>query len=62
MNMRGYSQAHMCLVSIEDGKIYTNHAANKKKDILKEVYKEVQQNKIGFDELCEKHNVEPFKQ
>lgn len=62
MNMRGYSQAHMCLVSIEDGKIYTNHAANKKKDILKEVYKEVQQNKIGFDKLCEKHNVEPFKQ
>ena len=35
---------------------------NLHKDILKEVYKEVQQNKIGFDELCEKHNVEPFKQ
>lgn len=61
-NTRGYSQAHMCLVSAEDGKVYTNYAARKSKKILTEVYKEVQQNKIGFDELCEKHHIEPFVQ
>ena len=62
MNTRGYSQAHVCLVSVEDGKIYTNYVARKSKKILSEVYKEVQQNKIGFDEMCEKHNIEPFVQ
>ena len=62
MNVRGYSQVHFCLVSIEDEKVYTNPAARKKKKALKEVIREVKAHKIGFEEMCEKHQIEPIHQ
>lgn len=62
MNMRGYSQVQICLVSMEDEKIYHNFAASKKKKILKGIFKDVREGKIGFKALCEKQGVEPFKQ
>ena len=39
MNMRGFSQAQMCLVSIEEEKIYHNFAAHGKKKTLKGIYR-----------------------
>ncbi len=60
--MRGYSQAHIGLVCMEDESVFTNRTARKKKSILKEVFKEVKENKIGFDEMCKKQNIEIFKQ
>ena len=62
MNMRGFSQIQICLVSMEDEKIYHNFAASKKKKILKAIFKEVKEGKIGFKDLCEKQGVEPFIQ
>lgn len=62
MNMRGFSQIQICLVSIEDEKVYHNFASNKKKKVLKEVFKEVQEGKIGFKALCARQGVEPFVQ
>lgn len=62
MNMRGFSQIQICLVSIEEEKIYHNFAASKKKKILKGIFKEVKEGKIGFKALCEKQGVEPFRQ
>ena len=62
MNMRGFSQIQICLVSIEEEKIYHNFAASKKKKILKGIFKEVKEGKIGFKSLCEKQGVEPFVQ
>ena len=62
MNMRGYSQIQICLVSMEDEKIYHNFASSKKKKILKGIFKEVREGKIGFKALCEKQGIEPFKQ
>ena len=62
MNMRGYSQVQICLVSMEDEKIYHNFAASKKKKILKGIFKDIREDKIGFKALCEKQGIEPFKQ
>ena len=42
MNMRGFSQAQICLVSMEDEKVYHNFAAHGKKKTLKGIFKEVQ--------------------
>ena len=47
---------------MEDEKIYHNFAASKKKKILKAIFKEVKEGKIGFKDLCEKQGVEPFVQ
>lgn len=62
MNMRGYSQVQICLVSMEDEKVYHNFAASKKKKILKGIFKDIREGKIGFKALCEKQGVEPFRQ
>ena len=62
MNMRGYSQIQICLVSLEDEKVYHNFASSKKKKILKGIFKEVREGKIGFKALCDKQGIEPFKQ
>ena len=62
MNMRGFSQAQICLVSIEDEKIYHNFAAHAKKKTLKSVFKEVKEGKNGFKELVEKGDLKPFIQ
>lgn len=62
MNIRGYSQSHMNLVSVEEQKVYTNRAGKKSRKMLEDIFEEVKQNKIGFEELCNKHNIEPFKQ
>lgn len=62
MNMRGFSQIQICLVSLEDEKVYHNFAASKKKKILKAIFKEVREGKIGFKALCEKQGIEPFVQ
>lgn len=62
MNMRGYSQIQICLVSLEDEKVYHNFASSKKKKILKGIFKEVREGKIGFKAICDKQGIEPFKQ
>ena len=62
MNMRGFSQAQICLVSIEDEKIYHNFAAHGKKKILKGIFKEVKEGRVGFKELVEKGDLVPFTQ
>jgi len=62
MNMRGYSQIQICLVSMEDEKVYHNFASSKKKKILKGIFKEMREGKIGFKALCEKQGIEPFHQ
>lgn len=62
MNMRGFSQAQICLVSIEDEKVYHNFAAHGKKKTLKGIFKEVKEGRIGFKELVEKGDLIPFSQ
>ena len=62
MNMRGFSQIQICLVSMEDEKVYHNFASSKKKKVLKSIFKEVREGKIGFKALCDKQGIEPFKQ
>ncbi len=62
MNMRGYSQIQICLVSMEDEKVYHNFASSKKKKILKGIFKEMREGKIGFKALCEKQGIVPFHQ
>ena len=62
MNMRGLSQAQICLVSIEDEKVYHNFAAHGKKKTLKGIFKEVKEGRVGFKELVEKGALTPIKQ
>ena len=62
MNMRGFSQAQICLVSIEDEKVYHNFAAHGKKKTLKGIFKEVKEGRVGFKELVEKGELTPYKQ
>lgn len=62
MNMRGFSQAQMCLVSIEEEKIYHNFAAHGKKKTLKGIFKEVKEGRAGFKELVEKGDLIPHIQ
>ena len=62
MNMRGFSQVQICLVSIEDEKVYHNFAAHGKKKTLKGIFKEVKEGRIGFEELVEKGELIPFSQ
>ncbi len=62
MNMRGFSQAQMCLVSIEEEKVYHNFAAHGKKKTLKGIFKEVKAGRVGFKELVEKGDLTPFVQ
>ena len=62
MNMRGFSQAQMCLVSIEEEKIYHNFAAHGKKKTLKGIFKEVKEGRAGFNELVEKGDLIPHIQ
>lgn len=62
MNMRGYSQIQICMISLEDEKIYHNFASHAKKKILKSIFKEIQEGKLGFKALCEKQGVKPFVQ
>lgn len=62
MNMRGFSQAQMCLVSIEDEKVYHNFAAHSKKKTLKGIFKELKEGRVGFNELVEKGDLIPFSQ
>ena len=62
MNMRGFSQAQICLVSIEDEKVYHNFAAHGKKKTLKGIFKEVKEGRVGFKELVEKGDIVPFQQ
>ena len=59
--MRGYSQAQIGLVCMDDESIFTNRTGRKKKTVLREVFKEVKENKIGFDEMCEKQNIQAYK-
>jgi len=62
MNMRGFSQAQICLVSIEDEKVYHNFAAHGKKKTLKGIFKEVKEGRVGFKELVERGELVPFVQ
>ena len=62
MNMHGFSQAQMCLVSIEEEKIYHNFAAHGKKKTLKGIFKEVKEGRAGFNELVEKGDLIPHIQ
>lgn len=62
MNMRGFSQAQICLISIEDEKVYHNFAAHGKKKNLKGIFKEVKEGRVGFKELVEKGELTPFTQ
>lgn len=62
MNMRGFSQAQICLISIEEEKVYHNFAAHGKKKTLKGIFREVKEGKTGFWELVEKGELTPFKQ
>ena len=62
MNMRGFSQAQMCLVSIEEEKVYHNFAAHGKKKTLKGIFKEVKEGRAGFKELVEKGDLIPHIQ
>lgn len=62
MNMRGFSQAQICLVSIEDEKVYHNFAAHGKKKTLKGIFKEVKEGRVGFKELVERGELTPFSQ
>lgn len=62
MSMRGFSQAQICLVSIEDEKVYHNFAAHGKKKTLKGIFKEVKEGRVGFKELVEKGELIPFSQ
>ena len=62
MSVRGFSQAHFCLVSTEDEKIYTNSVAAGKKKLLKKVLKEVHEGKTGFKELADRGELAPFHQ
>lgn len=62
MNIRGFSQAHFCLVCTSDESVFTNRAASKKKKFLKSVFEEVKNKKVGFQQLIENGEVVPFKQ
>lgn len=62
MNMRGFSQIQICLVSMEDEKVYSNFAANGKRKTLKGIFKEIKEGRVGFKELVEKGELTPFSQ
>lgn len=62
LNVRGFSQAQFCMVSIADEKVYTNSAAHKKKKLLNGIFKEVKEGRVGFQELWDKGDVTPFQQ
>lgn len=61
-NIRGYSQGHLAVVSMEDEKIYTNFMGRKSKKMLKETFTDVKNGKLGLEELLEKTGSQVFKQ
>lgn len=62
MNIRGFSNYQICLVSMEDEKVLYNKAANKKKKLLNSIFKEVRDGKTGFQELWDQGVVTPYEQ
>jgi len=61
-NMRGYSQGHLAVVSMEDEKIHTNFVGRKSKKLFKETFEDVKNGKIGFEDLLVKTESQAFKQ
>ena len=61
-NMRGFSQAHIAVATMEDEKVYTNFVNRKNKKLFKQVFSDVKENKIGFEEALAKQGIECFKQ
>lgn len=61
-NMRGFSQAHIAVATMEDEKVYANFVNRKAKKMFKQVFTDVKDNKIGFEEVLEKQGKSCFKQ
>jgi len=61
-NMRGFSQAHIAVATMEDQKVYTNFVNRKAKKLLHKVFEDVREQKIGFEEVLAKQGIECFKQ
>ncbi|MDD2971980.1 MAG: hypothetical protein PHE02_07615 [Lachnospiraceae bacterium] len=61
-NMRGYSQGHIAVVSMEDEKVYANFVGRKLKTVLKETFHDVRNGRIGFEELLKKTESQAFTQ
>ena len=47
---------------MEDEKVYTNFVNRKNKKLFKQVFTDVKENKIGFEEVLAKQGIECFKQ
>lgn len=61
-NMRGYSQGHLAVVSMEDEKIHTNFVGRKSKTLFKQTFEDVKNGRIGFEDLLIKTQSQAFKQ
>ena len=61
-NIRGFSQGHLVVVSMEDECVYTNQMARNSKNIFKTAFDDVKKGKIGFEELLTKTNKQAFQQ
>ena len=61
-NIRGFSQGHLVVVSMEDECVYTNQMARKSKNIFKTAFDDVKKGKIGFEEVLTKTNKQAFQQ
>lgn len=61
-NIRGYSQARLAVVSIEDEKVITNAMGRTLKKMYRDIFKDVRAGKPGYQEILEKQGIESFKQ
>ena len=50
-NIRGYSQGHLAVVSMDDESIYTNYTGRKSHKLYQDVFSDVKEGKIGLDAL-----------
>lgn len=61
-NMRGYSQAHLSCVSMEDEAVVHNFQGRMNVKLLKGVFQDVRNGQKGFKQMIAEQGLKPFKQ
>ncbi len=61
-SIRGFSQAHLAVATMEDEKAYVNRINHASLKIYRNIFDEVKAGKPGYQEILEKQGIESFHQ
>lgn len=61
-NMRGFSQAHIVCVSMEDEKVYTNYVGRKSARMYRDTFQDIKAGKPGFSRIIKDSDADVFHQ